>query len=209
MHISKQRYLKPEFEIDFLHDQNPYTRVIGIDEVGRGCWAGPVAVGAFFYDLNSEFVFGVTDSKKLTPTKRDLIHAQLSGSNHEISYGNVEMIDKYGIGKTVEKLILRMVNKYNDGSTLFLIDGRFSQEFGTHSRTVIRGDSQYYCIAAASVLAKVERDSLMTRLENEYTGYRFDMHKGYGTKLHMDALSRLGVSTIHRRSYKPVALLLK
>lgn len=209
MLIPNKRYLKPEFEIDFLHEDNKYTRIIGIDEVGRGCWAGPVAVGAFMYDLTSDFIVGVTDSKKLNPNKRNLLHTQLFEQKYEISYGDVDMIDKYGIGKTIEKLILRLVNKYNDGYTLFLIDGRFSQNFGNNSKTVIRGDSQFYSIAAASILAKVERDSLMTRMENKYTGYRFDMHKGYGTKLHMDALCRLGVSTIHRKSYKPVALLLK
>ena len=207
--MQKLLYLKPTFEINLLNNSdNKYTRIIGIDEVGRGCWAGPVAIGAYFYDLNSEFVQGVKDSKQVSAKKRDLLFSFLKRHNHKIIYGSVEMIDKYGIGKTIEKLILQLVNKETDGKTLFLIDGVFSQNFGIDSKKVIKGDSTYYSIAAASILAKVKRDQLMNKLDLEYPGYGLEKHKGYGTKLHIETLNKLGVSEIHRKSYKSISRLI-
>ncbi len=200
-------YLKPSFEIDFLSNtDNNYKRIIGIDEVGRGSWAGPVAVGAYIYDLSSEFVMGITDSKKLSLKKRLTVYPLLSSHKYHVKLGAVEMINKYGVGKTIEKLILQLVNEFNDGETFFLIDGLFRQDFGINSKKIIRGDSTYYSVAAASILAKVERDSLMTELEKKYTGYGFDKHKGYGTRFHIEALTSLGVSEVHRTSFKSIEL---
>ncbi len=198
-------YLKPHFEIDLLSDkENNYRRIIGIDEVGRGSWAGPVAIGVYFYDLESEFVSGITDSKKLSIKKRESAYRLLSKHNYSVKIGSVQMIDKYGIGKTIEKLILQTVNLFNDGETFFLIDGTFRQDFGIHSRKIIKGDLNHYSIAAASILAKVERDNMMKELSNKFTGYGFERNKGYGTKFHRDALKSLGITEIHRKSFKSI-----
>lgn len=205
--MAQTTYLKPNYEIDLLNDSdNPFTRVIGIDEVGRGAWAGPVAIGVYIYDLNSPFVIGINDSKKISLKNRELLHEQMNNHNFEVSYGSVQMIDKYGIGKTIEKLILQAVNKYNDRETFFFIDGTFSQDFGENTKKVIKGDSTYYSIACASIVAKVERDNLMNELDSKYTGYGLGKHKGYGTKQHREALERNGITNVHRLSYKPVEM---
>ncbi|MCA9381445.1 ribonuclease HII [Candidatus Dojkabacteria bacterium] len=207
--MQKLLYLKPSYEINLLsNNENKYTRVIGIDEVGRGSWAGPVAVGAYYYNLNSEFVQGIKDSKQLTLKRRETLFSILKKHEYKVSYGSVDMIDKYGIGKTIEKLILQIVNKESNGNTLFLIDGIFSQNFGDNSLKIIKGDTNYYSIAAASVLAKVTRDHFMDKLEDKYQGYGFDKHKGYGTKQHIEALNKLGINKKKKKSYKSVSKLM-
>ncbi|MDQ6985016.1 MAG: ribonuclease HII [Candidatus Dojkabacteria bacterium] len=196
-------FLKDDFETRILAE-GKYKRIIGIDEVGRGCWAGPVTVTAFIYSSDSGHVDNVTDSKKISLKKREEVYEKLSLNNYQTLYGDIDLIDSVGIGKSVIKLIEDLCKLLNTPDTLFLIDGRFSEDFGKNTIQVIKGDLKYYSIAAASIIAKVERDRLMNELSLKFPGYGLEAHKGYGTKKHIDALKSLGVTEIHRKSYKPI-----
>lgn len=202
--------LKPNFELSLIdnsiYGENKIQRVIGIDEVGRGCWAGPVAVCGYIFHSSSQIHDHIKDSKKLTAINRSKLFASISESEYVLKWGTPEMIDKYGIAKTIEKLILRIIDEYSDESTFFIIDGQFSQEFGKNVFTTWHADSNYYSVACASIIAKVARDSLMDDMSRKYLYYRFDRNKGYGTKDHAEALEKYGVCEIHRKSYKPVIL---
>ncbi len=200
-------FLFPEFETKLIKN-NGFRRIIGIDEAGRGCWAGPVAVGIYIYDLETEYVEGVADSKKLKLQERNRIHQLLKDHNYEVVFGSIEQIDTIGVGKTIEFIIEQIVDKYAACDTYFIIDGQFSKNFGFNTVKEIKADDRYYSVAAASILAKVERDLLLNELEKEYPEYGFGTHKGYGTKKHREALSKFGVSQIHRRSYIPIKKLL-
>jgi len=203
-----KKFLSPKFELELISSQE-YTRVVGIDEVGRGCWAGPVAVGAYVFEVTSKKVKRVIDSKMLNKLQREEAHAKLSQHEYLVSYGELEDINSVGVGKTIEHLIQEIIQKFNNSKTFFLIDGQFAANFGKNSKKFIRGDSTFYSIAAASILAKVERDRLMEKLDLEYPEYGFARHKGYGTKAHREALARLGVCNLHRTSYIPIQNLLK
>jgi ribonuclease HII len=197
------QFLSPDYELQLIN--HGYSRVIGIDEVGRGCWAGPVAIGIYIFDKFTKAIDGVTDSKKLSPKRRSEIYINLCEHNYNIEYAEAREIDMAGgVTKTIEKLIAGAVKKYYNGSTKFLIDGQFSRNFGEHTQKIVRGDATYYSIAAASILAKVERDALMAKFDKMYSGYGFARHKGYGTREHQEALKTYGYCAIHRKSYKPV-----
>lgn len=198
-------FLKPDFEKELILTKQ-YSKVIGIDEVGRGCWAGPTAIGVYKIDLDYEHTDGITDSKKLSELRRDKIFDELEQKNSfKIIFGDVELIDRIGIDKTIEKLIEQAYEQLNNENTFFLIDGQFTNDFGKNVKKIIKGDSKYYSIAAASIVAKVLRDRHMLEKSIEYPGYGFEKHKGYGTKLHKESLEKYGVLDIHRKSYKPIA----
>jgi ribonuclease HII len=202
-----RKFLKPGIELD-LFDQG-FTRIIGIDEVGRGAWAGPLVIGAFVYTHKSKIFEGIDDSKKLTKPQREKLFQTLSNYSliHEIG---VEEIDSFGVGKALENGILDIIEELDKPDIHFLIDGRFPKIDKKKNVTVIeKGDSNTYSVAAASIVAKVFRDRLMTEIEKEFPGYGFEKHVGYGTKLHSDALDKYGVCKIHRLSYKPVQNRLK
>ncbi len=203
----KKKFLTPKHEKELL-STGMYTRIIGIDEVGRGCWAGPVAVGAYIYEFDSKPVKKVTDSKQLTKDERSEVYSFLSTHKYSVLFGGLKEINSIGIGKTVEHLITEVIEKYDDSHTYFLIDGQFSKDFSENSLKKIRGDSTFYSVAAASILAKVERDRLMQRLDLEFPNYGFAKHKGYGTKEHRFAIHKFGICSLHRTSYVPIKNLL-
>jgi len=191
-------------EQEFLNS-SPYTRIVGIDEVGRGCLAGPVAVGAYIVTLDTPFIEGVDDSKIVSAKKRPLVSSNLSSSGaYDVLYADNTEIDSLGIAKTIEKLVAELILKYDSMDTVFWIDGRFKSDFGPNTKQIIDGDAKYYSIAAASIVAKVARDSLMDEMDRVYQGYGFCRHKGYGTKEHLRAIELLGRCPIHRLSYMPV-----
>lgn len=194
----------PKFEQEKLSER-PYRRVVGVDEVGRGCWAGPIYFGSYVFDSETEPVEGVNDSKKLSSKKRDLAYQILSKHKYKIHEGSVEDINQKGLGDVIKSIIASIVNHYDDGETLILLDGYFPFNFGKNVLMLKKGDSTYYSIAAASILAKVERDRLMEKLSIQYGGYGFELHKGYGTKIHREKLSQIGICPIHRKTYKPIA----
>lgn len=192
-----------DFEQSIL-TTSKYKRIVGIDEVGRGCWAGPVAVGAYVTTAKTSHLDNIKDSKLLSPTQRETMYNELQAHEHVVTYSDVAVIDRGGIGKAVEGLMQTIVQKYRDGSTLILIDGQHSANFGVDTLKVLKGDMTYYSIAAASILAKVHRDTHMIEQHSEYPVYGFDSHKGYATKQHRDSIEQHGICVLHRKSFKPI-----
>jgi len=197
--------LSPKQELNIL-SEGIYSRIVGIDEVGRGCWAGPVAVGAYIFTAQQPRLRGINDSKVVVLPQRHKLYQRLSKHEYRVGYGSVEEIDTKGISRVIENLIARFVEEFDDSQTLFLIDGQFRRSFGANSRKIIDGDALYYSIAAASILAKVERDNLMIELSKQFPNYGLHKHKGYGTKEHQRAIDQFGVCDLHRRSWEPINL---
>lgn len=181
--------------------------VAGVDEVGRGPWAGPVVTCAVILDLNNP-IDGLMDSKKLSEKKREILAVLIKERALAWSLGRaeVEEIDKYNILQATMIAMQRAVAGLTLKPTEVLIDGNHCPDLPYKSRAIIQGDSKVDVISAASIVAKVARDHEMMIMDERYPGYGFAKHKGYGTQVHMAALAKLGPCEIHRRSFAPVAL---
>lgn len=200
-------------DIEILNKYNS-TLLIGIDEVGRGCWAGPVCVAGFALNIKSYKIFdGVNDSKLVSKKNRDALNLELIKNPHIIKTGKVKDINKLGIGKTITNCIAQIVQEfkefYKDNNPIFLIDGQFKQDFGENTIKQNKSDSNYYSVASASIIAKVYRDNLMDKLDLKYKEYDFKNNKGYPAPKHLSALAQHGVSKIHRTSFTPIAKMLE
>ncbi|MDQ8192161.1 ribonuclease HII [Roseibacillus persicicus] len=195
---------------DDVYEQNARKRgfrfVIGIDEAGRGPLAGPVSVAAV--RLGSDAVFeGLNDSKKLSEKKRELIFAEIMNCEAvewSHSFAETKEIDEINILRATEAAMARTATQLSEADYA-LIDGRPVKGFPIASEGIVKGDSKSLSIAAASVIAKVLRDRRMVEWDAEYPEYGFAKHKGYGTKVHLEALRKYGPCPIHRRSFAPVA----
>lgn len=181
-----------------------YNRVVGIDEVGRGCFAGPVYVCGYIYTTKSPILVGVNDSKQLSQKKRGELFKSLKSHNYLVVKGSVEDINNLGVGKTVVNLITKIISELSDGKTFFLIDGHFSQEFSSNSKQLIKGDSLHYSISCASIIAKEIRDEMMRELGRNYPQYDFEHNVGYGTATHIKAIKKYGITPQHRLSFRPM-----
>ena len=183
--------------------QNGYCSVCGVDEAGRGPLAGPVCAAAVI--LPADLVIeGLNDSKKLTEKKRerlfDVIKEQAIA--YSIAFASVEEIETYNILQATFLSMTRAVQGLTPAADFALIDGnKIPPQLGVPAEYVIGGDGLSPSVAAASVLAKVTRDRYMLDMEQQYPGYGFAKHKGYGTKDHREAIVRLGPSPIHRLSF--------
>jgi ribonuclease HII len=185
---------------------NTIDLVFGMDEVGRGSFAGPLVAAAVAFKNEFEWFSELNDSKLLTPTKREqLSKLILENAICVIEKIEVVEIDKLGIGKCnqqiFKKLIDKVLNEYSQKKVHFLIDGAKQDINIDNLDFIIKGDSKIISIAAASIVAKVFRDKLMTDLEEVYKGYDFVKNKGYGSKFHRDAIKKLGLCNIHRKSF--------
>ena len=182
--------------------QKGYTCICGVDEAGRGPLAGPVCAAAVI--LPCDLVIpGLDDSKKLSDKKRrelfPLIKEQAAAFG--IGMATHEEIDSFNILQATYLAMERALSALGAKPDLALIDGNRAKDFGIPVETVIKGDSLSMNIAAASVLAKVTRDDLMLQMAVEYPAYGFEIHKGYGTKAHYEALREFGPCPIHRMSF--------
>lgn len=186
-----------------------YDFVVGVDEVGRGSWAGPVVVGAFVYKKTTKFTPEVNDSKRLTYKKRNRLFDALQGDNFAIAQAGVFEIDSLNILEATRLAINRAIGELALSKAIVLLDGYFREPFDFDCKCIIKGDQKHYAIAAASILAKVHRDNLMIELARKYPNYGFETNVGYGTLKHREALEKYGVCEIHRRSYKPIKRLLE
>ena len=190
--------------------------VIGIDEAGRGPWAGPVTIAACWLDVTalSALVPGLDDSKKLTASARETFHCHLTKPphRHAVISVPVEVIDRDGILKAtlagmaeVALMLAARLREDRLGEVVqVLIDGNQMPALAMPAQTVVKGDSRSLSIAAASVIAKHERDLLMKDLAATCPGYGWETNMGYGTKAHQQGLTMLGVTPHHRRSFAPV-----
>ena len=176
--------------------------VCGVDEAGRGPLAGPVCAAAVILPVNLE-ISGLTDSKKLTDKKRrELFPVILEKAiAYGIGYASCEEIDEINILQATFLAMQRAIDQLEGKADFALIDGNREKDFGIPVRTVVKGDSLSANIAAASILAKVSRDNLMLEMAETYPEYGFDVHKGYGTKAHYDALRAHGPCPIHRMTF--------
>lgn len=174
----------------------------GVDEAGRGPLAGPVCAAAVMLPRGLE-IEGLNDSKKLTGKKREALYDIIceNAVSYGIAFASVEEIEKFNILEATYIAMNRAISSLSVQPELALIDGNRDKGIDAPSRCVVKGDALCADIAAASVLAKVTRDRLMLELAKEYPEYGFDRHKGYGTKLHYEALRRYGPSPIHRLSF--------
>lgn len=182
--------------------------VAGVDEAGRGACAGPIVIAACSLPDRTIFeLAALTDSKKLTPRKREELFPiiQRYASSWAIVEFSAREVDEWGIQFTNIAGMRRAVAALAPQPAYVLIDGFAVPGLTQPSLPIISGDAAARCIAAASVLAKVHRDRVMAELDEEFPGYGFAAHKGYGTKVHMDAVRLQGASPIHRYSYANVA----
>ena len=176
--------------------------ICGVDEAGRGPLAGPVCAAAVILPPHVE-IPGLNDSKKLSDKRRRELYPVIM--EQAVSYGiglaTHEEIDRINILQATFLAMERALQQLQVKPDLALIDGNRKKEFPVPAETVIKGDSLSANIAAASVLAKVTRDDIMLAMAEEYPGYGFEIHKGYGTKAHYEALRQMGPSPIHRMTF--------
>ena len=179
-----------------------YSLICGVDEAGRGPLAGPVCAAAVILPVDVD-IPGLNDSKKLTEKKRRELFPVIceKAVAYGIAFADHTEIDEINILQATYLAMERAISKLSVKPDFALIDGNRAKDFGVPLETVIGGDGLSASIAAASVLAKVTRDDFMLDMANEYPGYGFDVHKGYGTKAHYAALAGLGPSPIHRITF--------
>ena len=183
--------------------------IAGVDEVGRGPLAGPVVTAAVILDPNNP-IAGLDDSKKLTEKKRIILAEQIKEKAlcYSIARAEYTEIDELNIFQATLLAMKRAVAGLTLKPDRVLVDGKFCPDIPFPCEAVIKGDSRVAAISAASILAKVNRDNEMIAMEENYPGYGFAKHKGYPTKVHIEALEKLGITPIHRRSFKPVKKIL-
>lgn len=178
--------------------------VIGVDEAGCGPLAGPVVAAAVILNPHRHPP-GLNDSKKLPPEERDQLYDKIMARAHcAVAVATVAEIDRLNILQARLLAMHRAVDQLNITPAMVLVDGNRAPRWHYATQTVIEGDALCSCIAAASIIAKVTRDRLMRELAAECPGYGWERNAGYGTAEHQQALSRLGVTPHHRRSFAPV-----
>ncbi|MHC9511163.1 ribonuclease HII [Kangiella sp. M94] len=183
--------------------------IAGVDEVGRGPLAGPVVAAAVILDPANP-ITGLADSKKLTEKRREALSLEIKEKAlaWSIARAEVEEIDRINILQASLLAMKRAVETLSHLPELALIDGNHCPELDCRMEAIIKGDSKEPAISAASILAKVARDNEMVEMEQSYPGYGFAKHKGYPTQQHREAIVKLGITPIHRRSYAPVQRML-
>ena len=179
--------------------------LVGIDEVGIGCLAGPVVAAAVILDPANP-IYGITDSKKISEQRRKALADQVMANAVDWAVGqaSVSEIDQHNILRASHLAMQRAYGDLKSDATLVLVDGNKSPYFPVESKAVIKGDETVLAIGAASIIAKVFRDGLMEELGKKYPDYDFEKNKGYPTKSHMQTLRAIGPCAQHRNSFAPV-----
>lgn len=199
--------MKPTLEYEKKFWGEGKRAVCGVDEVGRGSWAGPMFVGAVVFDSSHKPIEGVNDSKKLTPAKREKLYPSIVESASAYSVGIVKHyeVDQYGLTLATKIAIERAVQALDHEVDIILVDTLDIK--GLDAFPIKKGDEVCYSISCASIIAKVERDKHISSLP-EAKIYGLDRNKGYGTMEHLELIKKHGVSDIHRKSFKPIKSLL-
>ncbi len=202
--MTGQSYL-PSFDLEVTYKIEGYNVIAGVDEVGRGCIAGPVTAGAVIFKSES-FPEGLDDSKKLTPQKRNQAYAGIKKEAiFALAHVAVEEIEELNILQASLKAMTLAVNSLPLVPDLVLVDGNWTPpHLPCESVAIVKGDQKSLTIAAASVVAKVNRDKLMCQLHKEEPQYKWHNNKGYGTREHLQALKKFGPSRHHRKSFLPL-----
>ena len=179
--------------------------VVGMDEVGRGAWAGPLSVGAAVLPRDRR-VYRVRDSKMLTEDQRETLFDRIAGwcRAWAVGHASYQECDTLGMSAAQRLAAQRALSGLGLVPDQVILDGRWDFVGGGISRRIVKGDAHCLSIAAASILAKVVRDRIMERLDRVWPDYGFAQHKGYGTPEHLAAIDRLGPCALHRYSFRPV-----
>ena len=199
-----------EWEIGFDFEEQARSEgflfVAGVDEVGRGCIAGPVVAAACILDLTKPVPKDLNDSKKLTKKQRNDIAEELRSTAICFAVGEVdpEVIDRINILEATKLAMVKAIENLKPNADFLLIDALRLKHVQLPQKAIIKGDSIVYSIAAASVLAKTYRDTLMKSYHTEYPQYGFASHKGYGCKTHYDAIREHGPCPLHRKTFRGV-----
>jgi len=193
-----------------------YASLGGIDEAGRGPLAGPVVAACVVIDSEfkpkNEKFYKINDSKKLTARKREELYEVIINNASEVGVGicDHKTIDRINILEASFLAMKKAISSLKKRPEFIVLDGRFQiPNLSLMQEALVKGDELVFTVAAASIVAKVERDRIMKALHQNFPQYRFDKHKGYGTKLHMENLKKYGPSPVHRASFKPVKRLLR
>ena len=192
---------------DKVWSEDPAKYIIGADEVGRGSFAGPICAAAVKINYSHlALLNNVKDSKKLSAKKREEIFSMVEENNIEYSFNESSntFIDQFGIKNANEKVLTDSISDIYTGNEIVYVDHFKINDF--KSISVVRGEDNCRAIALASIIAKVLRDNLMIKFSEKYPEYSFEQNKGYGTKDHREAISKYGLSNIHRKSFslKPI-----
>jgi ribonuclease HII len=196
----------PDFALESAFHRDGVAPVAGIDEAGRGPLAGPVVAAACILP-SAGAIAGLDDSKKLSAAKREMLYEAIT-SHPEVVWAvglaDCQEIDRHNILRATHLAMARAADGLATTPAMCLIDGLPVPGFPRPSHAVVKGDAISLSIAAASILAKVTRDRIMSRMDSEFPQYGFASHQGYGTKAHLDALRIHGPCPQHRRSFRPV-----
>lgn len=205
--ISKRLRIPQNDHEEYLRGQG-FNIICGLDEVGRGAWAGPLVAAAVILPASrqggSKRLYGLRDSKLLSHDQRVKLAKKIRRtSKFGIGEVSVEDIDKLKLTKATQLAFSRALKSLKTKVDFILVDG-FKIDSPIPCRALKKGDMICSSIAAASIVAKVYRDNLMRKLDKKYNGYYFSQHKGYGTRLHRERLAKIGLSEVHRKYYRPI-----
>ena len=192
--------LLKQFDINFIDDK--IRLLAGVDEVGRGPLAGPVIAAAVIFDEDT-FIDGVNDSKKVKEADRIILAKLIKSKALSFAYGiiNQNIIDDINILQATLKAMKMAIDNLKLAPDIILIDGNKSFLSKIPTKTVVKGDSKSFSIAAASILAKVKRDELMKNNAKEFPHYAWEKNKGYGTLEHINAIKKFGITSLHRKTF--------
>ena len=200
----------PTLRLETLLIQSGGGPVCGVDEAGRGPWAGPVSAGAVILNPD-DLPAGIDDSKALTHARREALEIEIKARAIAwgVGFASVEEIDALNILHATGLAMCRAIEALSVQPVAALVDGNYRFKLPCDIQTVVKGDSLSLSIAAASILAKTARDRRMVALDADYPGYGFAGHKGYNAPVHSEALRTLGPCPAHRRSWAPIRALLE
>jgi len=202
---------KPSFAEEKLLRSQGYLFIAGVDEVGRGALMGPVVAAAVILPSNfkAHWRSKVRDSKQLKPSDRENLHDNIREAAISVGVGvqSNEIIDSIGIARATRLAMISAIQKLTPEPQYLLIDYFRIPEISMPQKGIVNGDGICFSIACASIIAKVTRDRMVVEMDGEYPGYGFAGHKGYGTREHLDCLRKIGPCRLHRRSFRPVSVL--
>ncbi len=206
----------PTLELEENLWREGYKYIIGIDEAGRGPWAGPLGIAGVLITSPKQRIEKVRDSKTLSQKQKEELCEKVTQKSEAFCTRLItpQLIDEVGIAQAVkigmQDVVSEIEKQLGKTADFLIIDGSNVREVGRYpQKRINKGDALHYSIAAASILAKLGRDKIMFEAHKKYPEYGFDSHVGYGTKQHKEALERVGPCFIHRRSYKPIRRLIE
>jgi ribonuclease HII len=208
--MKRETHMVPDLQEELDLYAAGHTRVAGLDEVGRGAWAGPVCAAAVVLPLDCpdlpDLLTGVRDSKQLSPARREALLPVILDVAEAVGVGWAAPteVDERGVVPATQQAMARAVAELDGQVDALLVDYLRLPDLDLPQRALPKADARCLSVAAASIVAKVTRDQLMVALDRDLPGYGFARHKGYGTRQHREALARLGPSSIHRMSWRPL-----